>query len=370
MKALTKIKSLAFALLGLWAGAAGAATSTAPVTLSSSAWTLVGSGPLNLAVTSNNSDAYIWLRESDAQPALGAPAQYLLNGVATSLNLRDAAPVWAIVVKAGATATLDVTTGIELPSTGGGGGAVTQSGLWTVGVSNFPSTQAITASSLPLPTGAATSANQPALNGDGGALAHVANWPSTWTLGAGSAIVGKFDIDQTTPGTTNGVVVNSSALPAGAATSANQPALNGDGGALAHVANFPATQPISAAALPLPAGAATDGTDATGATQMSGGGGIRGWLSGIYSKVAATLSVSDAQNQAFQGAVAMTVGTTYTAQRSIGVICTVAGNVTMQFADSSTLTLPVVSGWQTFPFAVTQVLSSDTTATATYYNLK
>src|SRR5262245_56614818 len=34
-------------------------------------------------------------------------------------------------------------------------------------------------------------------------------------------------------------------LPAGAATSANQPALNAHGGALAHVTNFPATQPVS-----------------------------------------------------------------------------------------------------------------------------
>lgn len=38
------------------------------------------------------------------------------------------------------------------------------------------------------------------------------------TGGAG----GTVDIDQTTPGTTNGVVVNSSALPSGAATSAKQ----------------------------------------------------------------------------------------------------------------------------------------------------
>lgn len=41
-------------------------------------------------------------------------------------------------------------------------------------------------------------------------------------LAAGSAIIGKVSIDQTTPGTTNGVVVNSSALPTGAATSALQ----------------------------------------------------------------------------------------------------------------------------------------------------
>jgi hypothetical protein len=47
-----------------------------------------------------------------------------------------------------------------------------------------------------------------------------------WVLSAGSAIIGKVGIDQTTPGTTNGVVVNSSALPTGAATSANQGTAN------------------------------------------------------------------------------------------------------------------------------------------------
>lgn len=42
------------------------------------------------------------------------------------------------------------------------------------------------------------------------------------SLPSGSAIIGKVGIDQTTPGTTNGVVVNSSALPSGASTSALQ----------------------------------------------------------------------------------------------------------------------------------------------------
>jgi len=87
-------------------------------------------------------------------------------------------------------------------------------------------------------------------------------------------------------------------------------------------------------------------------------------------KNASALSVSDPQNAAFQGAVAMTVGTTYTAQRSVGVLCTVAGNVAMTLVDASTITLPVYVGWQTFPFAATAINSSGTTATATYYNLK
>lgn len=47
----------------------------------------------------------------------------------------------------------------------------------------------------------------------------------SWLVGllAGTAIIGKVGIDQTTPGTTNGVVVNSSVLPTGAATAALQP---------------------------------------------------------------------------------------------------------------------------------------------------
>ena len=66
----------------------------------------------------------------------------------------------------------------------------------------------------------------------------------------------------------------------------------------------------------------------------------------------------------------MTIGTTYAAQRSIGVLCTTAGNIVVTFADASTLVLPVYVGWQTFPFAVTTINASGTTATATYYNLK
>lgn len=70
---------------------------------------------------------------------------------------------------------------------------------------------------------------------NGGTFAVQAAQSGTWNIGsittlpalvAGSAIVGKVGFDQTTPGTTNGVQVNSSALPTGAATSANQAAPN------------------------------------------------------------------------------------------------------------------------------------------------
>ncbi len=58
------------------------------------------------------------------------------------------------------------------------------------------------------------------------------------------------------------------------------------------VSNLPATQVVSATSLPLPTGAAQDGTDATGVSQMSGGVGVRGWLSGIYSKLSNALAVT------------------------------------------------------------------------------
>lgn len=139
-------------------------------------------------------------------------------------------------------------------------------------------------------------------------------------------------------------------LPAGASTAALQPALNADGGALVHVTNLPATQAVSLAALP----ALAPGANVIGGVTISG-----------------TAAVSDPNNLAFQGAVAVTAGTFGTAGRSIGVNCTVAGNVIFTFPDASTLTVPVYVGWQTFPFAVTEVtLPGSGAATATFVNLK
>ncbi len=75
----------------------------------------------------------------------------------------------------------------------------------------------------------------------------------TWTLSSStdSVDVGNFPATQA-------VSAASLPLPSGAATAANQPALNADGGALAHVTNFPVTQAVSAAALPLPSNAAQE----------------------------------------------------------------------------------------------------------------
>lgn len=64
---------------------------------------------------------------------------------------------------------------------------------------------------------------------------------------------------------------------------------------------FQATQPVSAASLPLPTGAATDGTDITTPTAMPAGGvGMRGWLSAIWTKLNGSLAVTGTFFQATQ----------------------------------------------------------------------
>ena len=100
-------------------------------------------------------------------------------------------------------------------------------------VSNLPATQAISAAALPLPSGAAhetggnlasiatnvsTAANQTTANTT---LASILTKLGAVVLSTGSAIIGKVGIDQTTPGTTNGVVINSGSLSAALSTGSN-----------------------------------------------------------------------------------------------------------------------------------------------------
>lgn len=94
--------------------------------------------------------------------------------------------------------------------------------------SNAPVGTAANPLAVTAPAGApiATTASQGAPN-SGGTAAWWVQWAgqsvvvsSLPSLPAGSAIVGRVGLDQTTPGATNGVVVNASALPAGAALEA------------------------------------------------------------------------------------------------------------------------------------------------------
>src|SRR5271157_2214286 len=63
-----------------------------------------------------------------------------------------------------------------------------------------------------------------------------------------------------------------------------------DGSAVTQPVSIASPVAVTAASLPLPTGAASDGTDGTGITQSTGGVGIRGWLSGIYKALTGTLT--------------------------------------------------------------------------------
>lgn len=139
---------------------------------------------------------------------------------------------------------------------GGGGGSVTQGtvpwvvtgagGTFPVTGTFFQATQPVSATALPLPTGAATSALQSTIN---------------TTLGS------PFQAGASIGNTAFGI---SGTLPAFAAT----PTFNiGTAPTIAVTGTFfQATQPVSAASLPLPSGAATAANQATMATNQTGGG--------------------------------------------------------------------------------------------------
>lgn len=123
------------------------------------------------------------------------------QATASSLNATVVAPAGAALALNSSLTTINTTLGTPMQNSGGS----VMANLGTIG-------------------GAATAANQTTANTSLSSIDTKLTSPLTVnaTLQAGSALAGKFGIDQTTPGTTNGVVVNSSALPAGAATSANQ----------------------------------------------------------------------------------------------------------------------------------------------------
>ena len=91
----------------------------------------------------------------------------------------------------------------------------------------------------------------------------------SWVISAGAAIIGKMGIDQSTNGTTNAVYVN----------------------------NLPTTYPL-------------DGTSGTGISQPTGGAGSLGWLSGIYTKLAGSIAVTQSgSNWAISSLPALPTGT-------------------------------------------------------------
>lgn len=190
---------------------------------------------------------------------------------------------------------------------------VSQSGTWNIGTvatiinpvavtgSFWQATQPISAASLPLPTGASTSAKQPALGTAGTASTDVISVQGIASMtplkvdgsGVTQPVSGTFwQATQPVSGSffqaTQPVSAVSLPLPTGASTAAKQPALGTAGSASADVISVQGiasmtafkvdgsavTQPVSAASLPLPSGAATSakqpalGTAGTASTDV------------------------------------------------------------------------------------------------------
>ena len=134
--------------------------------------------------------------------------------------------------------------------------------IGSVSISNLPIAQPITAAALPLPTGAATAARQPAIGSAGSPATDILS-----VQGAPSMTALKIDGSAVTQPVTAAALP----LPTGAATAARQPAIGSAGSPATDVMSVQGapsmtalkidgsavTQPVTAAALPLPTGAAT-----------------------------------------------------------------------------------------------------------------
>jgi hypothetical protein len=174
-----------------------------------------------------------------------------------SMGLSSGGNLYIAGITASGTSTLDITTGVGVPvfdggggSSGGGaitiadGGDVTKGAkidtAWDLSVGS-PTMMAVNkAIALKIEAARALLAGNLTVN------THAVTQSGTWNIGsittlpsipAGTNLIGKFGIDQTTPGTTNLVaagqngtwninnIAGTISLPNGAATSAKQPAL-------------------------------------------------------------------------------------------------------------------------------------------------
>lgn len=135
-----------------------------------------------------------------ATNGLAVDAKTLAPDAATETTLSELA-AQSLDYDTGAGSAPTVVLGLALPASGGPVAGGTSTNPIQVSLAN-------------------TGANATAVKVDGSAVTQpvsgtvAATQSGSWVLSAGSAIIGKVSIDQTTPGTTNGVQINA-ALPAG-----------------------------------------------------------------------------------------------------------------------------------------------------------
>lgn len=212
------------------------------VAIAAGGWISLGSAA---ALIESKSTCGVWIIDAASQPAAAVlTGDFYLAGGASQL-FQPAATLWALPGQGAAAASIGVNPQ-NIPGGGGGGsgsnasvgstGAVVPASATAVGFQNASgnlvlptpsaglpvadSGSAITGASIPaggagltgwlsaIWSSGATAANQLTANTT---LSSILTELGAVVLSAGSAIIGKVGIDQTTPGTTNGVVINSSA---------------------------------------------------------------------------------------------------------------------------------------------------------------
>ena len=192
----------------------------------------------------------------------------------------------------------------------------------SVSVSNFPaSTEISNDVGNPIPvSGTVTVSNQPT-------SIQVSNFPSTQAVSG--TVTANTGLSQPLTDTQ----LRASAVPVSGTVAISNPQTSVSITGTPSVA-ISGTVPVSASALPLPNGAAQDGTDATGITAPTGGSGIRGWLSGIYSKLSSALAVTQSGT--------WSIGRTWTlASGSDSVTATISGTPSVSISGTPSVSATV-----------------------------
>jgi hypothetical protein len=284
--------------------------------------------------------ASLQLSYAGASPPPVGPNSNIQQINGTTINLGQAVMANSLPVAIAADQTPIPVTGTFFPVTQAVSGSVAVSSLpsltagsaaiGSVSVSNFPVSQAVTGAFYPAiqpVSGYVSVSNFPATQPVSGTVS-VTSLPA---LSAGSAAIGSVSIS-------------------------NFPPLQPVSGTIS-VSNFPGTQPVSGTLAVSTLPALATGANTIGAVNQ-GTAGSSSWL------------VSDNNSAPFASVVAITPGTAFTAGRSIGYICTTAGNITLTFANSSTITFPIVASasLQTLPFSPVN-LALGTGTVASFWNL-
>ena len=329
---------------------------------------------LNSKVTAVNTGAVVV--SSSALPTGAATESTLstINGKITAVNT-GAVVVSSSALPSGAATSANQTTANSSLSSIDGKLTTTVNGLK---VDNSAVTQPVSAASLPLPSGASTAANQTTANSSlSSIVTNTANIPANLTVTSTRLLVDGSGVTQP-------VSAASLPLPSGAATSANQvTAQTSLSSIVTNTANIPAnltvtstrllvdgsgvTQPVSAASLPLPSGASTAANQTTGNSSLSSIDGKTPALGQALAAASVPVVLTAAQLSTLTPLTSVAVTQATAASLNATVVGT--GTFAVQATQSGTWNINNVSGTVSLPTgAATETTLSALNAKVTAVN--